>query len=767
MKMQRVAYVFLLSLSLAGISAAQDARFLRYYGPKFGPGIRIDRGLTPPLDYDAVHRWNLIAINATGLDHTPVEPGDVRVFGEQLGPCRASRAMAIVHMAIFDCLNAVAGDHHGFTGELNPPDPVSADAAIAQSAHDTLAALFPSQAPSFDALLVEDLVAISDAVARANGVSLGQDVAAAILAERLNDGSEIPDPVVDTGWITSDQPGHWRQDPVSLIPLALGAHWGECRPFFLQTTAQFRCPAPPPMDTAEYTSAYYEAKNLGGDGVITPTLRTPLQTFIGTFWAYDGTPSLCAPPRMYNQILVAIADQTGLTSLQTARLLALANVAMADEAMTCWESKYHWDFWRPVHGIRESDVGTGPSGLGDGNPNTVGDVNFMPLGAPASNLTGPNFTPPFPTYPSGHASFGGALFQVLRRFYGTDNVPFTFLSDEYNGTTRAADGMVRPFLPRHFNSFSAAEEENGQSRIYLGIHWKFDKTSAIAQGRRVGDYIYDHALQNGTPAKMANISTRLRVETGDNVPIAGFIVKGNASKRVIVRAIGPSLNVSGAPVPGRVSDTTLELVGPGGTIMTNDNWRIGGQEADIIASMVQPPNDLESAIIATLPASTDGIAYTAVMRGKNGATGVGQVEVYDLDGSADSELGNVSSRGLVQTGDDVMIGGIILRGDAPRRVVVRAIGPSLSVMGTPLPDRLLDTTLEVRDANGALEAENDNWRSDEEINIIATTLPPSDDRESVIVATLPASMGGTSHTAIVRGKNGTTGVALVEAFAMP
>ena len=156
-------------------------------------------------------------------------------------------------------------------------------------------------------------------------------------------------------------------------------------------------------------------------------------------------------------------------------------------AIAIWESKYYYQFWRPVTGIREADAGTGPTGLGDGNPRTTGDPTFMPLGAPASNLQGPNFTPPFPSYPSGHAGFGGALFQTLRRFYGTDHIPFTFVSDEFNGMTVDNEGNVRPLVPRSFATLSQAEEENGQSRIYLGIHWAFDKTEGIAQGRRVGE----------------------------------------------------------------------------------------------------------------------------------------------------------------------------------------------------------------------------------------------------------------------------------------
>jgi hypothetical protein len=251
------------------------------------------------------------------------------------------------------------------------------------------------------------------------------------------------------------------------------------------------------LNSPDYTAAYNEAKSIGGDGLNTPSTRTPEQSFIGVFWAYDGTPSLCAPPRLYNQIAVHIADQMHLDTTQLARLLALVNTAMADAGISIWESKYYYDFWRPITGIRESDPGTGPTGLGDGNPNTIGDPNFTPLGAPASNLTGPNFTPPFPAYPSGHAGFGGALFQTMRRFFGTDNIAFTFTSDEFNGVTKDNAGNVRPLMPRSFATLSQAEEENGQSRIYLGIHWSFDKTQGIAQGNSVANYVFDHAFTPG------------------------------------------------------------------------------------------------------------------------------------------------------------------------------------------------------------------------------------------------------------------------------
>jgi len=487
-------------LLLFAISSTVFARgpagtFREVYGPEYHRQVPAPTSKPSKVASDVVHRWNQIAIDATGLDHTPVAPGENRVFGEQLGPGRASRAMAIVHIAIFDTINAVTGQYHSYTGIDSVPHPISIRAALAQAAHDTLVALFRSQKPIFDQALAEDLLRVTSTRLKDDGVAFGKQVAAAILASRVGDGAEIPELHLGVDYSTSNLPGHWRQDPISRIPVVLGAHWGGCTPFVIKSGIQFQAPPPPPLTSDAYTTAYNEVKKFGGDGSTTATQRTPEQTFIGTFWAYDGTPSLCAPPRLYNQITVHIADQTKLSALELARLLALVNVAMADTAIAVWESKYHYDFWRPITGIRESDRGTGPTGAGDGNPATIGDVSFTPLGAPASNLNGPNFTPPFPAYPSGHAGFGGAIFETIRRFYGTDQIGFTFVSDEFNGVTKDHDGNIRPYMPRSFSTLSQAEEENGQSRIYLGIHWHFDKTAGIAQGRRIADYIFNHAFR--------------------------------------------------------------------------------------------------------------------------------------------------------------------------------------------------------------------------------------------------------------------------------
>jgi hypothetical protein len=227
-----------------------------------------------------------------------------------------------------------------------------------------------------------------------------------------------------------------------------------------------------------------------------------------------------------------------------------------------------------------------------------------------------------------------------------------------------------------------------------------------------------------------------------------------------VRGIGPSLANFGIAEP--LADPTLELHNSAGILATNDDWKLRpdgtSQQAEIEATQLAPTDEKESVIMATLPANNS--AYTAVLRGKNDSTGIGVVEVYDLDTAADSRLANISTRAFVGTGDDVLIGGI-MPSKGLTKVVVRAIGPSLVNFGITNP--LLDPTLELYDGSGTLIASNDDWQSSQRDLIEATQLAPNDARESAIFATL----GPGVHTAVVRGKNGTTGVAVVEAFNVP
>jgi hypothetical protein len=256
------------------------------------------------------------------------------------------------------------------------------------------------------------------------------------------------------------------------------------------------------------------------------------------------------------------------------------------------------------------------------------------------------------------------------------------------------------------------------------------------------------AAPSAATINLANISCRLPVGTGDNVLIAGFTITGSQPKKIIVRGLGPLL-----PVIANLADPTLELHDSLGKLVSgNDNWR-DTQQDELIATTIPPTNDYDSAIVQSL---TPG-AYTVVLAGKGLTTGVAVVEVYDLDLNADSRLVNISTRGRVGEGDDVLICGTIAVGSGTTTVLFRALGPS-----TNIPDALQDPTLELHDGQGATIATNDNWQDTQAAAIQATTIPPKDPREAAILRDLTPG----AYTAVVRGKNGTTGVAVIEAYQL-
>jgi hypothetical protein len=323
------------------------------------------------------------------------------------------------------------------------------------------------------------------------------------------------------------------------------------------------------------------------------------------------------------------------------------------------------------------------------------------------------------------------------------------LYDPASGTWMATPCGLNGSRGRH----TATLLPNDTVLIAAGYRNEGDHGMAIASAE-----LYAHGqCSTGAGATLLNISTRMRVLTGEQVLIGGFIITGTDPKNVIIRGIGPSLNGVGVTLV----DPTLELHQGGTTLTTNDNWKINdqsgqSQQAEIEATTIPPSNDLESAILTTLSPG----AYTAILAGKNGGTGVGVVEVYDLAHAANSQLANISTRGFVDTGDNVMIGGFIVGGGTPN-VIVLALGPSVPVEGA-----LADPTLELHDVNGATIATNDNWKINDQTGlsqqaaIEATTVPPTNDLESALVQTLTPG----NYTAIVRGKNNTTGVGLVAAY---
>ena len=309
--------------------------------------------------------------------------------------------------------------------------------------------------------------------------------------------------------------------------------------------------------------------------------------------------------------------------------------------------------------------------------------------------------------------------------------------------------------PAHYNFVNTIDSAQGASGVNPDEYLFWDDIHPTTGGHHQLANEANRLLsgQIAPLGKATNISTRGMVGTGQNELIAGFSISGNQAKKVIVRALGPTLSNLG--VSGALADPTITIVNSNNVVVaSNDNWR-NTQETEIAASGFAPPNDLESAIIATLASGS----YTAVVTGKNGGTGIGLVDVYQLD-STTSIFSNLSTRGFVGAGENVLIGGLIIGSGEPPVIVLRAIGPTLGSFGITQP--LQDPTLELRDANGALIAFDNDWKDNTPTGIKATLLNPTDSRESAIIASLAAG----NYTAIVRGNNGTTGVALVEAYRL-
>jgi hypothetical protein len=310
--------------------------------------------------------------------------------------------------------------------------------------------------------------------------------------------------------------------------------------------------------------------------------------------------------------------------------------------------------------------------------------------------------------------------------------------------------------PRFLGSLSVKTDATGHAKFvfsfYQGLGPIFQGSFYSATATDSDGNTSEFLPKNG-PVQLANISTRGDVRTGDNILIGGFVIHSPGSKKVIIRALGPSLNV-----PNRLADPYLELYDDHGTLLAkNDDWRNGYQQ-QAIDSGIPPSSDVESAIVISLNAGS----YTAQVRGANGGTGTGIVEIYDL-GNFPSDTGrlvNISTRGLVGANDNVLIGGFIVRGDNAERVIIRAIGPDLTAIG--VPGALQDPTLELRDGSGTLLASNNDWRDTQEQEIKDTQIPPNDNRDSAIVASLAPGF----YTAIVRGKENATGLALVEFYAL-
>ncbi|MSR51764.1 MAG: phosphatase PAP2 family protein [Gemmataceae bacterium] len=435
----------LLGLSVCALVPVQSPVWPgRDAGPSQSPHLRlVDRvRVHSASDFSAeiILHWNEAALLSIKAEKTP--------------PPLAARQLAILHIAVFDAVNSIERKFQPFEIETTVPARTSGDATAAAAAHRVLSNYYPGRTKHFDGLLARTVGSLGDQEGVPAGLELGRSVGKEILAWRADDGSTR-----DVAHRTSSKAGDWNPTPPKFMkPLA--PHWPQLTCFALRRGFQFRSEGPPSLTDKAYTIAFDEVKKLGSKN---STARTADQTEIALFWA-DGEGTV-TPPGHWNRIAQSIARERGFSLVENARLFALLNVAMADVSIACWDCKYHFNFWRPIQGIREADR--------DGNPVTRADYDWEPL----------LVTPPFPAYTSGHSSFSGAAATILAAFTGKDAYRFE----------TSSEGL--PNSLRKFNGFWAAAEEAGMSRIYGGIHWQFDNTDGLGGGKKIAKLVLEKCMK--------------------------------------------------------------------------------------------------------------------------------------------------------------------------------------------------------------------------------------------------------------------------------
>lgn len=384
-------------------------------------------------------------------------------------PPEVARSLAMVHAALFDAINLIEGGYQSYaaidTSQL-PTDFNSASvaAAAAKAAYEVASAVYPEsrQRAVWAATLAESLATVPDGTAKQHGIEVGRAVASAILAMRSGDGA---DAVSD--YSTGDQPGQWsRTVPAFLPPLV--PHWHDVKPIAVADITAYRPEPPPALNSGEYAEAVDEVMQLGR---LNGSLRTSEQTEIAVFWV-DGA-GTATPPGHWNRIAITASMAAGDSMLQRARTLALLNLAMADAGIASWDAKYHYNVWRPIDAIRRADE--------DGNPATVVDNQWLPL----------ILTLPFPAYTSGYSSFSGAAAEALIAIYG-GNLAFASSSDSHSGLTQKP---LMTTIIRQFDSYWAAANEASSSRIYGGIHYRFDCTAGLESGEAIASYVVQNLLK--------------------------------------------------------------------------------------------------------------------------------------------------------------------------------------------------------------------------------------------------------------------------------
>ena len=446
---------------------------------------------------DPILYWNGVALEANRVSHTNGKM-------EQTGPTLSSRALAIVHLAMHDAFMGTSGGSR-YLPDLPDGPSGTMEGAVAGAAHATLSALFPSQRETFDARL-------SEAGGQLNpGFDYGVCVARRMLADRACDPG-----AGDANYVPSYARYRHRVDPDNPKQGFHGPFYG-ARSKGFAISERFELCSPATLSPTEYLAAVREVRSKGIAPELAGTVpigfepRFTDELLAGIFWAYDGSIGIGTPPRLYNQIIRLVAMKQNNTPDKNALLFALVNVAMADAGILAWDQKYLHDFWRPVLGVREHDPSMGVADASTSGIGEVTDPGWLPLGAPATNSMNQafaqpvaqsfpynqaivgrfkNFTPPFPAYPSGHATFGAAAFQITRLFYGKgahgpDDLfeGLDLVSDEFDGMNQDNRGTVRP---RHLRNFPGGLWdmilENARSRIWLGVHWIFDAFAVDEEG---------------------------------------------------------------------------------------------------------------------------------------------------------------------------------------------------------------------------------------------------------------------------------------------
>jgi hypothetical protein len=404
------------------------------------------------LDAEIVAQWNAIA----QVETIPLRP---TAHGE-------SRGIAMVEGAVYDAVNAIDGGYQPYLLDTKFDSGGSQGAAAATAAYRILLAITPeNRHPGLDLSYATTLAAIPDGPIKQEGIDAGEAAAAAMLASRQGDGFMAPFiPVIGT------DPGDWRPIGWPAAPVYDPDGWvGNLKPFLIKSPWQFRSEGPNALTSDEYTKDFNEVKELGA---LNSTRRTEDQTKAAVFWQF-------APIAFWNPLARGLADRYDLDAADQARLYAMINLAAADGAISCWNDKYYWNFWRPRAAIREADT--------DGNPATVADPTWEPLFSPATPTTPPLVTPPFPDHPSGHGCASGATLDTFADFFGTDKVEVTLVSG------RPLDGV--PIPPRHFDRFSQVLKEIIDARVWGGIHFRTADVQGAVIGKKVAHYLRKHYFQ--------------------------------------------------------------------------------------------------------------------------------------------------------------------------------------------------------------------------------------------------------------------------------